>query len=59
MRDDLPTDAGGESPLLLLGSLISNTTDVFFTNSRSVFGDDKGWLKEGKTPERFLDIYIM
>lgn len=22
-------------------------------------GNDKGWLKEGKTPERFLDIYIM
>lgn len=62
----LPTDAGGESPLLLLSALIDKTADVFFSQRTTVVGDIEGWAQRKKNPEsheesfdeneRFLDV---
>lgn len=52
------TDAGGESPLLLVNALISEVADVFFSETKTTDGEIEGWVqrKERKKDkhERFL-----
>lgn len=62
----LLTDAGGESPLLLLDPLTAEVTDIFFSARKSVVGHIGGWVQRKKEPEsqeesfdeneRFVDL---